>query len=576
MRKPFPTPSWLPALAACLLGTFSSLSAQDDSAKVERYLSRLGLSELRVRHLEREVQQGGESKNKAARKLADAYAQALMDAADDQPRFDRLKQQIDKLLLTTPEASTPALQVGLLQAEFQRGEVLITAWIEDPREKQFLSRAAEILGPLVSQLEAKGKELNSSLDKLSEGMDALKTEDARRAADAELLRLQATVARVTFYTGWSRYYLGVTKQDASSAQPDFAAAKALFSDVLGVDGEKEYADVEDVSLLGLESTWRARTVLGLALTELGIGRTAAAERCFSWLQHASAPAGLRDQGVFWQLQGLLSAPNLAAAAQFAQKSVEKLSSPPTPGKNSLCIAAIRAGAAVDPASKEGEAGKNLIAAGIRGLARLRQFETLSQLVAKHKLEDFQGKSASFYLTWLKGRGQFFAAEKTKAVADYQAAAATLAAALDSPEASRDLFAAAQCRYHLAWCRFRLDDWETAARLFREATPVLVESEKELAVQANWMEFASFQKLAETKKDKKYTAAAVSALKALKRDFPDSEQAAKAELLIARLQESLSPEEALASLSAIKPTEPNYASARLEIEQMLVHNWSKRK
>jgi len=29
--------------------------AQDESAKVERYLSRLGLSEMRVRHLEREV-----------------------------------------------------------------------------------------------------------------------------------------------------------------------------------------------------------------------------------------------------------------------------------------------------------------------------------------------------------------------------------------------------------------------------------------------------------------------------------------------------------------------------------------
>ncbi len=573
-RKLFPTPSWLLVLVAGLLTSLSPLSAQDDSAKVERYLSRLGLSELRVRHLEREVAQGGESQDKAARKLADAYAQALMDAAEDPPRFERLRLQIDKLLLTNPAASTPALQVGLLQAEFQRGEALITAWIEDPRDKQLLVRAADILGPLAAQLEAKGKELNGSIDKMMEGMDALKTEEARRVADADLLRLQATAARVTFYSGWCRYYLGVTKQDASSAQPDFGAAKSLFCDVLGVDGEKEYEDVEDVSLLGLESTWRARTVLGLALTELGIGRSAAAERCFSWLQHASAPAGLRDQGAFWQLQGLLSAPNLTGAAQFAKKGVETLSSPPTPGKNSLCIAAIRAGAAVDQAAKDAEAGKSLVAAGIRGLARLRQFETLSQLVAKHKLEDFQGKNASFYLAWLKGRGQFFAAEKTKAAADYEVAAITLAAALDSPDSSRDLFAAAQCRYHLAWCKFRLDDFETAARLFRETAPVLVESEKELAVQAVWMEFASFQRLAETKKDKKYSAAAVAALKALRRDFPDSEQAAKAELLIARLQENLSPEEALASLQAIQPTDPNYPSARLEIAQMLVQSWAR--
>jgi len=72
--------------------------------------------------------------------------------------------------------------------------------------------------------------------------------------------------------------------------------------------------------------------------------------------------------------------------------------------------------------------------------------------------------------------------------------------------------------------------------------VLVEGEKELAVQAAWMEFASFQKLAETKKEKKYAASAIAALQALKRDYPDSEQAGKAELLIPRLQQDVSPED----------------------------------
>ena len=91
-----------------------------------------------------------------------------------------------------------------------------------------------------------------------------------------------------------------------------------------------------------------------------------------------------------------------------------------------------------------------------------------------------------------------------------------------------------------------------------------------------MEFASFQKLAEVKKDKKFAASAVAALQALKRDFPDSEQAAKAELLIARLQQDLSPEEALGSLMAIKPTDPNYASARVEIAQLQFQKWTKLK
>jgi hypothetical protein len=553
----------------------ATLAAQEDAARVERYLSRLGLSELRVRHLEREVRQGGESRDKAAGKLADAYAQALMDAAEDQPRFDRLKKQIDALLLTSPDASTPALQVALLQAEFQRGEALVTAWTEDPRDLQALARAAEIFGPLARELDEKGKALAAAADRMAEGLDANKGADLRRAADSELLRLQAVVARVTYYSGWSRYYLGVTKRDAKIAEPDFTAAKGSFSEVLEVSDEMDYAEVEAPSL-GLESTWRARTALGLALTQQGLGKQAAAERCFNWLQHASAPAGLRDQGAYWQLQGLLNAPNLGGAAEFAKNKMETLSAPPTPGKNSLCSAAIRAGAAAEPTSSDAEAGRTLIAAGIRGLARLRQFDTLSQLVARHKLDEPPGKSASFYFSWLRGRTQFFAAEKSKAAADYQAADAVLAAALELPEADRDLFAAAQCRYHLAWCKFRLGDFESAARLFRESAPVLVEGEKELAVQAAWMEFASFQKLAELKQEKKYVAAAVAALQGVRRDFPDSEQAARAELLIARLQQNLSPEEALASLSAIKPTEPNYPSARLEIAQLQFQKWMKLK
>lgn len=551
----------------------SVAAAQDDSAKVERYLSRLGLSELRVRHLEREVERGAGG-DQAARKLADAYAQALMDAAEDPPRFERLKQQIDKLILTTPRASTPALQVALLQAEFQRGEGLITAWMEDPRDAKALARAAEILGPLAAELETKNKELQTEADKLAETLDSLKGDEARRATEAELLRQQGLISRATYFTGWSRYYLGVARRNPAGAQTEFAAAKALFCEVLGIGDENDYADVE-IASLGLESSWRARTALGLALAEQGLGRQAAAERCFGWLQHASAPAGLRDQGAFWQLQGLLNAPNLAAAATFAQKRADAISAPPTPGKNSFCIAAIRAGSAVD-ATSENAAAQSLVASGIRGLARLRQFETLGQLVVKHKLDEQPGMSANFYLAWLRGRSLFFAAEKTKTASDYQAAAASLSAALASPEAGRDLFAAAQCRYHLAWCRFRLEEYELAARLFHDASPVLVDGEKELAAQAAWMEFASLQKLAETKKDKKLSAAAVAVLQALQRDFPGSEQAGKAELLVARLQQDLSPEEALATLAAIKPGEPNYPSARLEIAQLQFQKWSKLK
>ena len=121
----------------------------------------------------------------------------------------------------------------------------------------------------------------------------------------------------------------------------------------------------------------------------------------------------------------------AEAGQLVETQVEGFTGSPSPGKNSLCIAAIRA--ARRCADKKDERQK-LVEQGIRGLARMRQFETLDKLIEKHNLAVLADAS-SFYLTWLRGRQQFLAAEKTKAEADFQAAGKTLTTALAHPQRS---------------------------------------------------------------------------------------------------------------------------------------------
>ena len=244
----------------------------------------------------------------------------------------------------------------------------------------------------------------------------------------------------------------------ASAQPEFTAAKQQFCIVLDVTDEKNYEPVE-VDTLGLESLWRSRAVIGLGLAEIGLNRPAAAAKVFTWLDHASSPPLLRDQAGYWHVQGMLNVGLYAEAGQFVETQVEGYTGSPSPGKNSLCIAAIRAARHLDASKKDEQ--QRLVEQGIRGLARLRQFETLDKLIEKHNLAALADAS-SFYLTWLRGRQQFLAAEKTKAEADFQAAGKTLTTALAHPQAQRDLTDAGQARYYLGWSQYRLNDLQTAA------------------------------------------------------------------------------------------------------------------
>ena len=72
----------------------------------------------------------GEKRLPAAKRLADAYAEQLIAAADDAARFAAIQAKIEALLAAVPEASTPAVEVVLLQAEYQRAESLMIRWLD--------------------------------------------------------------------------------------------------------------------------------------------------------------------------------------------------------------------------------------------------------------------------------------------------------------------------------------------------------------------------------------------------------------------------------------------------------------
>ncbi len=196
------------------------------------------------------------------------YAQRLMASADDSTRYDDTLERITALLQRFPQANTTSLQVMMLQADYNRAEALMAAWIGDPSQtaqrdqaKEILLRITPLLVQLQDQLNRQTSELLTALEEMPEG-------DALQAKEAELRRIQAVAARATYFAGWSNYYLGLAQQTPSNTPP-YTTARDIFLKLLGIEDEA-LAELE-AEWLGLESIWRARAVIGLGLSLAACG-----------------------------------------------------------------------------------------------------------------------------------------------------------------------------------------------------------------------------------------------------------------------------------------------------------------
>ncbi|MBW3599247.1 MAG: hypothetical protein KY475_18500, partial [Planctomycetes bacterium] len=118
---PAPLRGGLQATTLLFFVLYSAASFTADDEKLERFLARLGLVELQIVHVERSLEgatAGPDEQQRLARRLADLYAEQLMNSADDPAAYNDLVQRIEDLLARFPAANTAALQVMLLQADY--------------------------------------------------------------------------------------------------------------------------------------------------------------------------------------------------------------------------------------------------------------------------------------------------------------------------------------------------------------------------------------------------------------------------------------------------------------------------
>ncbi|MBC8354747.1 MAG: hypothetical protein H8E66_22435 [Planctomycetes bacterium] len=537
--------------------------AAPEDDRLEKFLTRLGLIELQTVHMEQvlAVETDEAKRLKLARRLADVYAGQLLAFADEASKYTAVVQKINRLLAAVPAAKTPLLEVMLLQADYYRAEGLVAKWIADRGDSSSRSDAQVILDRIAPELNRLQTELNARHDKLLKEINEMEEGEQLDLKEKELSRLQAIVGRASYFAAWASYYRGLTK----NAETDFDIALKIFRELLGVSDRYEDVEAEE---LGLDSVWRARSLIGLALTETALNHSALGDHCFELLNHASVSPLLRDQASYWRVQSLLNVARYAEAISFAEKHVAAFKGAATQGQVSFCVSLIQAayasGAIANPQAQP------LGILGLGGLIKIGQRGTAKQLIVKHGIE--LNDDAGFYLRWLRGQQLFESAEQTKKAADYALAAATLTQALRDPAANDDLGAAGQCRSQLAWCQYRQGKYDAAGRDFQLACERLIAARNDHAIDSAWMGFVSFQ--AASKSAPRFKDAAIDMLNVIKREFPEHEYAKRADYYIGKLRQSTSPVETLRSLEKVAADSPDYLSARYEIPTLLYQQWAK--
>lgn len=560
--------AWAPPELSPAHGRQTSPDLAEELA-LERYLARLGLVELQAAQLERLIARElpADQRLTLARQLADLYAEQLMNSAENPERFAEIQKHIDALTAKTPQARTPALEVMLLQADYNRAEAEIARWIADARQTAARDSARETLARIAPLFDERRKELTAAADKLLKELDEAPPQNARRSAEqqtkeTELARMQALAGRASYFAGWTNYYLGLAKESGAA---EFARSREIFRELLDV-GDEDPEKIEAESL-GLESVWRARSVIGWGLAEAATSHAKASLACFKLLGHASVPPAVQDQAPYWCVQGLLNAKSYAEAKEFAQQQIAAFGDNATQGKVSLCAALVRAGYA-DPAAPAEL--RELGALGIEGLARLGQQAAIRTLIDKYSID--LSAANNFHLLWAQGQSLLAAADKSKQPADYQKAADMLAKAILAPDAQTNLAAAGKCRAEQAWCLYQLKKFEEAGRLYEKAASELAAARQESAPEALWMAFVAFQHL--VKEKPRFAAPAVEALTTLKRDFPRHKYAERADYYIGKLRQSAaSVEETIGQLESVAAGSPSYLAARYDICVLLHQEWA---
>jgi hypothetical protein len=147
--------------------------ASGDDRVVEQYLQRLGLADLRLHQLERTFAKAKSPTERtvAAKRLADAYLDRLISAADEPEVASELESRVRDLVAKAPEVNSAELKLLLMQGEYQRAEHDMQEWLRSARSRPVADSTLKALQDLAKRFAEQHETLAAEIDRLSQSLD---------------------------------------------------------------------------------------------------------------------------------------------------------------------------------------------------------------------------------------------------------------------------------------------------------------------------------------------------------------------------------------------------------------------
>ena len=518
-----------------------------DVERLDGYLERLGLAQLQIRNLERELERprGLSATTAIAARLAQVYADRLSAVTEDKELAD-LTGRLKKLIAAHPGADGQRVRLTLLEGDYNRAEPQALKWVGNPSDEAARSDALARLGKCRPELDRARDELLGQVKRLDEQADGLDAGPRRDAVEAELRMVSQSASRAVYFASWANFYERLVSPDARGE--GFRVARQGFRRLLGVEDETLKADDFD----GLDSETTARITLGFALSDLADGGRESARAAFAALRRAPVHRSVRDWVDRWHVWALLRANQADEALSVAQAAIDGMAPPFAPSKAALCSLLIRGAGPVEEAAvgagPDRALGDRLAALGIRGFIQLGRSDLARSQLGSRDLSSAVSPGA--FSNWLRGQAALGAAEAGAGADRYSNALAAFSAALaEKPEPALS----AECRFGQAWCLFRLGELAQARDAFRKAAEEW-KAQKLPAADAEWMALLVDWSLADDPPARRLERIAEEA-RAFRQAHPDHPGAARADELVARLRRELaSPEELTKDPAKDAPTQ----------------------
>jgi len=552
-------------LIACVVTSVSThATAQTD--EIISTADRLGLANVPLRYLERQINSGDSELAKAAsEELADLYARRLISIPHDATLRDDLIKRVASLIQRFPQTNTTSLRVLLLQADVARGENLIGDWYGDFQRTSKLTAAREILASVGQQLDVHQKNARMELDELLGRVDV----DSLPVTAPDRIRrddLNQILGTSLYYSGWSNLYAASIGSNSNSAA--VARAREAFQLFLGIETEdSDYSNyvatepLDDEIQIQLFDEYRIRSVIGLAITEYLSGNEASADRCFNWLNSKQVGAVFRDDADLRRVQCLLRMNRIDELSTLVESLIDDESTQSSDNNIVLFTTLIGYGHQMKD--------RKVLNLGVSGLAKIERQDALAVMLNKFDIQLSFGES--FFIDSVLVAQQWRELDDAATSEEKRMVIDRLKQLVSHQDASRHRMVTARNNQSLAQLLYKEADFFNAGEAFERAASGFSARDKNAEAELLFNAFVCFYKVRND--ERSAINRAKTLLQRLKNEHLGHPLGVKAKTLLARLEKvSLDTASQITRLDQMSSQDSGYAASRYELCLLLHRRW----